>query len=219
MSAFVFHTVCASHAHLDFCFKSCSAELTSIWWNNQCISMVSFLSNLCPKLHKWLYFAFTLSVAINKLKQYWSVVCLCYFPTNFQVLVYPWMDSTSPTTALWPSQILELVLQLWCALLSIHPAVILQTQKLSGTFPMEVKSQTIQTYHTKELEQSILGEWFSTATLRVPQQEFSTVTYLLPVVAHRASMWGYMIATLVSPELVIVKEASSTTDTMPITAD
>jgi len=43
-------------------------------------------------------------------------------------------------------------MQLWSALLPIHTAVVLETLKLSGTFPMEVKSQTIQLYHTKELE-------------------------------------------------------------------
>ena len=112
----------------------------------------------------------------------------CYFPTNFQVLAYSWMVWISPTTALWTTQILELVLQLWTALLPIHTAVLLQTLKLSGTFPMELKSHTIQPYHTEELEDRILEEWFSAATLRVPQQEFSTVTYLMPVISHRAYM-------------------------------
>ena len=63
------------------------------------------------------------------------------------------MVLTSPTIALWPCQILELLLQLWYAQLPIDPAVVLQTLKLSGTFPMEVESQTIRTYHTKELEE------------------------------------------------------------------
>jgi len=51
-----------------------------------------------------------------------------------------------------------MVVQLWPALLPIHHAVLLQTKKLSGTFPMEVKSRTIQAYHTKELEDRVLEE-------------------------------------------------------------
>ena len=43
--------------------------------------------------------------------------------------------------------------------------------------PMEVKFRIIRAYHTKEIEDAILEEWFSSETLRVPQQESSTVTY------------------------------------------
>ena len=60
-----------------------------------------------------------------------------------------------------------MVVQLCSALLHYQVAVTLDTQKLSGTFPMEVKSQTIQAYHTKELEDRILEEWISTAIPRV----------------------------------------------------
>ena len=109
------------------------------------------------------------------------VLSVYYFLTDFQVLAYPWMVWPSPTTALWPWLILGLVLQLWSALLPIHPAVVLQTLKLCGTFPMEVQSQTILPYLTIEREEGILEEWFLSATLRVPQQEFSIVTYLIPV--------------------------------------
>jgi len=63
---------------------------------------------------------------------------------------------------------------------------------------MEVKSQTIHTYHTEELEDGILVQLFSAATLRVPQQVYSAVTYLMTVVYYRASMWGYTQAPLVS---------------------
>jgi len=71
---------------------------------------------------------------------------------------------------------------------------------MGGSFPMEVKSKTMQTYHTTELEHEILEQCFFIATLRVPQQGSSAVTYLLPVlVTHRACMWGYILVLLVSP--------------------
>jgi len=63
---------------------------------------------------------------------------------------------------------------------------------------MEVKSQTIRAYHSKELEEPALEECFLTATLRVPQQESFIVTYLMPVMFYRASMWGYTLVPLVS---------------------
>jgi len=73
-------------------------------------------------------------------------------------------------------------MQLCSALLPIPPAVLaLKTLKLSGTFPMEQESQTMHPYHTKELEDVFLEQSFSAATLRVPQQDSSTVTYLMPV--------------------------------------
>jgi len=50
------------------------------------------------------------------------------------------------------------MLQLWPALLPIHHAVVLKTLELSGTFPMEIKSQTIKTYYTEELEELLLEE-------------------------------------------------------------
>ena len=117
------------------------------------------------------------------------------------------MVPPTPTTALWPWQILGLALQLWPAQLSIHPAVVaLETLILSGTFPMEVKSWTVPTYPTTRLEAThslekelFLHQCCSTATLRVPQRESSTVTYLMPVVYYRASMWAYTLAPLVSP--------------------
>jgi len=49
-------------------------------------------------------------------------------------------------------------MQLWPAQLPTDAAVSLQTLELSGTFPMEIESQTIQAYHTKELEELILEE-------------------------------------------------------------
>ena len=84
------------------------------------------------------------------------------------------------------------------AQLPTHSAVHLQTLKLSGTFPMEVKSRIMVVFHTTELGVLILGQCCSTATLRVPQQGSSAVTYLMPVQTYRACLWGYMTATLVS---------------------
>ena len=103
-----------------------------------------------------------------------------------------------PTTALWPGQTLELVVQLCSAQLPTMAAVHLETLTLSGTSPMEVKSRIMVIFHTTELGVLILGQCCSTATLRVPQQGSSAVTYLMPVEYYRASMLGYMTATLVS---------------------
>jgi len=44
------------------------------------------------------------------------------------------------------------------ALVCTTTSVLLQTLKLSGTFPMEIQSQTIQPYHTKEIEIAFLEE-------------------------------------------------------------
>jgi len=52
-------------------------------------------------------------------------------------------------------------------------------------------------YLTTELEHKILEHYSSIATLRVPQQGSSAVTYLLLVV-HRASMLGYTLIPQVS---------------------
>jgi len=94
--------------------------------------------------------------------------------------------------------------QVWPAELPTDPAVQLQIQKLSGTFPMEVQSQILlragsqqESYHTTVLD-LLLEQYISTATLRVLQQETSAVTYLVPMELYRASMWGYTLAPLVS---------------------
>ena len=132
-----------------------------------------------------------------------TIVVLRAFPLQFQLLGLLWMVWAISTTALWPSQRLVLVVQLCYALLHYYCAVSLV--KVGGSFPMEVKSRTIQAYHTSELEQQLLLEhYFSIATLKAPQQGSSAVTYLLLVififlVIHRASMWGYTLAPLVSP--------------------
>ena len=71
---------------------------------------------------------------------------------------------------------------------------------LSGTFLMEVQSNVLSLYHTTELGLFWVVElYFSTVTLGLPQQESSTVTYLMPVETFRASMWGYILPPQVSP--------------------
>jgi len=70
---------------------------------------------------------------------------------------------------------------------------------MGGSFPMEVKSQTMRAYHTTELEHKVLEHCFFIATLMAPQQESSAVTYLLPDMSNRASVWGYTLTPLVSP--------------------
>ena len=61
------------------------------------------------------------------------------------------------TTALWPGQTLELVVQLCSALLPDLAAAHLHSLQLSGTSPMEVKFQ-ILVHHTTELGVLILGQ-------------------------------------------------------------
>ena len=92
-----------------------------------------------------------------------------------------------------------MAVKLCSALLHYQTAVSLVLKvQMGGSFPMEVKSQPIrESYHTTELEYKILEHYFSIATLRVPQQGSSAVTYLLLMV-QRASMWEYTLAPLVS---------------------
>ena len=64
---------------------------------------------------------------------------------------------------------------------------------------MEVKSRIMVVFHTTELVVLILGQGGSTATLRVPQQGSSSVTYLTAVEYYGECLWGYMTVALVSP--------------------
>ena len=119
---------------------------------------------------------------------------------QFQLLGLLWMVWDIPTTALCTSQRLELVVQLCSALLHYEGAVSLVTV-VGGSFPMELKWWEMAAYHTTELEYEILEHYISIATLWLPQQGSSAVMYLLLVVhlvIHRASMWGYTQAPLVS---------------------
>ena len=123
------------------------------------------------------------------------------FSLQFQLLGLLWMVWDIPTTALCTSQRLELVVQLCSALLHYKGAVSLVTV-VGGSFPMELKWWEMAAYHTTELEYEILEHYISIATLWLPQQGSSAVMYLLLVVhlvIHRASMWGYTLAQLVSP--------------------
>ena len=68
---------------------------------------------------------------------------------------------------------------------------------------MEAGPITLELYHTTEVGLALtalfLEQHVSTVTLGLPQQESSTVTYLMPVELFRASMWGYIIPPQVSP--------------------
>ena len=106
-----------------------------------------------------------------------------------------------PTTVLWTSRILGLVVLLCSVQLPTHPAVHLQTKRHSGTCPTELSFLVIILYHTTELGLDLQEQYCSTVTLRLPQQESSAVTYLMTVETYRVSMWGYIlpIATQVNP--------------------
>ena len=76
---------------------------------------------------------------------------------------------------------------------------------LSGTSLMEVGSNVL-VLHTSELGLLlvflillVLDQYVSTVTLGLPQQESSTVTYLIAGETYRASMWEYILPPLVSP--------------------
>ena len=130
--------------------------------------------------------------------------CLPLLHLWLQVLGSPWTVCTIPTTVLWPSRILELVVLLCSVQLPTDPAVFLyHHQELIGTFLMEVVSQILTLYHTTEpgliLRFLLLEQYFSTVTLELPQQESSAVTYLMPLELFRASMWGYILPPQVSP--------------------
>ena len=73
---------------------------------------------------------------------------------------------------------------------------------------MEVRLTALTLYHTTEvglmvkgflLVVHLVGQFSSTVTLRVPQQESSAVGYMMPVELFRASMWGYILPPQVSP--------------------
>ena len=109
-----------------------------------------------------------------------------------------------PTTVLWPSRILELVVLLCSAQLPTHPAVFL-SKELIGTFLMEVMCQILILYHTTELGLMEIGihlvgleQYFSTVTLGLPQQESSAVRHSMPEELFRVSMWGYILPPQVS---------------------
>ena len=105
-----------------------------------------------------------------------------------------------PTTVLWTSRILELVVLLWSAQPPIQDAVH-PPMDLIGTFLMEVQSN-ILVLHTTELGlimDMVVQQYVSIVTLGLPQQESSAVRYLMPVETYRASMWGYMLPPQVSP--------------------
>ena len=71
---------------------------------------------------------------------------------------------------------------------------------LIGTFLMEAESN-VWALHTTELGSFLMlvvEQYVSTVTLGLPQQESSTVTYLMPVETFRASMWGYILLPQVS---------------------
>ena len=81
-------------------------------------------------------------------------------------------------------------------------------QELIGTFLMEVGSVILILYHTTEVGLMVKGfllvvhlveQFFSTVTLRVPQQESSAVRYEMPPELLRAFMWGYTMPLQVSP--------------------
>ena len=109
-----------------------------------------------------------------------------------------------PTTVLWPSRILELVVLLCTVQLPtyLHSVFLLQHQELIGTFLMEVGLKIPTPYHTTELRLMhitlLLEQYFSSVTLRVPQQESSTVRYVMPIKLFRASMWGNILPPQVS---------------------
>ena len=91
------------------------------------------------------------------------------------------------------------------AQLPTTPAVFLDHhQELIGTFLMEVGSTALIFYHTKEVELMLFGllleQYFSTVTLRLPQQESSAVRYVMPEELFRVSMWGYILPPQVSPD-------------------
>ena len=67
-----------------------------------------------------------------------------------------------------------------------------------GTFLMEVRLNVL-VLPTTELGLETLEQYIFTVTLGLPQQESSTVTYLMPIETYRASMWGYMLPPQVSP--------------------
>ena len=67
-----------------------------------------------------------------------------------------------------------------------------------GTFLMEVKQNAL-VLHSTELGLEALEQYISTVTLGLPQQESSTVQYVMPVETSRASMWGFILTQQVSP--------------------
>ena len=74
---------------------------------------------------------------------------------------------------------------------------------------MEVELNVLILYHTTEVELmefiatgmglETLEQYFSTVTLRLPQQESSAVRHAMPEELFRVSMWGYILPPQVSP--------------------
>lgn len=109
------------------------------------------------------------------------------------------MVLTITTTASSTSRILELTVQPCYVQLPMDVAARQAFLQLSGTFPMERKFQILLTgrmHHT--IEQGLAGilvleQYVSIANLKAPQQESSTVTYMMPMEISRVSMWGYTL--------------------------
>ena len=117
-----------------------------------------------------------------------------------QVLRYPWTMCSTPTTVLWTSRILKLVVLLCSAQLPAQAAVC-PLMDLIGTFLMEVQSNVL-VLHTTELGLFLIvvvEQYVSIVTLGLPQQESSTVTYLMPMEYFGRCMWGYVLPPQVSP--------------------
>ena len=104
-----------------------------------------------------------------------------------------------PTTVLWTSRMLELVVLLCSVQLPSQAAVHPHTKRHSGTCPMELSSQMLVLNHTTELGLDLQEQYVSTVTPGLPQQESSAVTYLMTVETYRASMWGYILPLQVNP--------------------
>ena len=80
-------------------------------------------------------------------------------------------------------------------------AAVYPLMDLTGTFLMEVLFNAL-VLHTTELglfPLLVVEQYVSTVTPGLPQQESSTVTYLMPVETYRVSMWGYILQVQVSP--------------------
>ena len=92
---------------------------------------------------------------------------------------------------------------------------------LTGTFLMEVLFNVLGLPTTElglfiiifmVMVLMVVGQYVSTVTLRVPQQESSAVTYLMPVETYRASMWGYTLPSQVSPAATLKRNKCISTE-------
>ena len=149
----------------------------------------NFLHNVCESVFLCFNWVRTCNCVSHICSRSWYNN-IPYVHYVLQVLGWLWTMCSIPTTVLWTSRILELVVLLCAAQVPTYPAVSLDHhQELTGTFLMEV-GLNVMALHTTGLGLMhtchLLEQYFSIVTLGLTQQGSSTATYLMTEEIYRA---------------------------------